>query len=224
MFFFFYSVLDFKSDHKGVYLGEYSNRIPNCKIEISDEDMVFIGMGELDFFNGYLNGQLNIQGEPMLTQRLNYLFEPNHSIGFTQAYVQPPVHAISFCSSSDSSFFPDSSYFSLSGNQHEEGSDRGNNDSPKCIMDMVFKNWSEKLSNYDPALQKEVVSKVKTVYHWNITKDKNVVSVWTCDFKNNNGSIYPGPPKSGKGDCILTIDDDLLLQIFQGKTDAIKVF
>jgi peroxisomal multifunctional enzyme type 2 len=218
-----FAVLDLSSDHQGVYLGEQEDIVPNCVLELSDEDMAAIGSGELDAFNCYLNGQIKVKGDPNLTQRLNKLFEFNDYnlarrsdvIGFTEAYAQQPYYAMPSYSSS--------SYdFALAADQL--GGEGGNgNGEPKCNIDEVFESWGSILETAEPELQKEIVARIKTVYHWNITKNGSVASVWTCDFKNGNGAIYRGHPKSGKGDCILTIDDDLLVRIFKGQDDAMKV-
>ena len=96
-----------------------------------------------------------------------------------------------------------------------DGSDGGE----VCKIDSIFENWAkERLS----AL-KELIPSIKTVYQWNILKNGKQASIWTCDFKNGEGAIHRGTPKTGRADCILTIDDDLVCKIFEGSEDAMKV-
>lgn len=42
-------------------------------------------------------------------------------------------------------------------------------------------------------------------------------------MKNGDGAVYKGPPKSGKADCNLSIEDDFAVKIFEGKEDAMRV-
>lgn len=44
-----------------------------------------------------------------------------------------------------------------------------------------------------------------------------------CDFKNGGGAIHRGPPKTGKPDCALTVEDDIIVRLFEGKEDPMKV-
>ncbi|XP_015791638.1 uncharacterized protein LOC107368336 [Tetranychus urticae] len=89
-----------------------------------------------------------------------------------------------------------------------------------CRIDAVFENWAaKKLSE-----MKTIIPTIKTVYQWNILKNGKPASVWTCDFKNGDGAIHRGPPKTGKPDCALTIEDDSVCRIFEGKEDAMRAF
>lgn len=99
------------------------------------------------------------------------------------------------------------------------GSGGGNGDGNVCRIDTIFENWaSQRLED-----MRQLIPTIKTVYLWNITKDGKIASVWTCDFKNGGGAIHRGPPKAGKPDCTLTIDDDVVCRIFEGKEDAMRV-
>lgn len=44
------------------------------------------------------------------------------------------------------------------------------------------------------------------------------------DLKNLPGDIYRGSPKQGTPDCTLTVDDDVITDIFKGKEDAMQAF
>ncbi|KAK4337238.1 hypothetical protein RND71_043543 [Anisodus tanguticus] len=89
-----------------------------------------------------------------------------------------------------------------------------------CKTDYLFSKWLvTRLSTI-----KELIPMINNVYQWNILKDGKTVSVWTCDFKNGEGSIHPGVPKTGKPNCTLTIEDDIAVEIFSGKLDAMKAF
>ncbi|XP_064653288.1 peroxisomal multifunctional enzyme type 2-like [Lineus longissimus] len=72
--------------------------------------------------------------------------------------------------------------------------------------------------------QPGLVRKIKAVYLWNITKDGKQAAQWTADLKNGSGDIYPGEPKEGKPGCSITISDEDLLGLVQGKLNAQKAF
>lgn len=91
---------------------------------------------------------------------------------------------------------------------------------PPCKTDVLFGKW---LVTRLPTI-KELIPTINNVYQWNILKDGKTVSVWTCDFKNGDGTIHLGEPKTGKPNCTLTIEDDVAIEIFTGKLDAMKAF
>lgn len=47
--------------------------------------------------------------------------------------------------------------------------------------------------------------------------------VSALDLKNGDGSVYKGSPKTGKADCILNIDEETAINVFEGREDAMKV-
>lgn len=89
-----------------------------------------------------------------------------------------------------------------------------------CKTDLLFGKW---LVTRLPTI-KELIPSINNVYQWNILKDGQTVSTWTCDFKNGDGEIYQGEPKAGKPNCTLTIEDEVAVEIFTGKLDAMKAF
>lgn len=88
------------------------------------------------------------------------------------------------------------------------------------IIDLLFEKWLP--TRLDD--MKELVPVIKTVYQWNIMQKGQVASVWTLDLKNGEGAIHKGTPKTGKADCILSIEDDFAVKIFEGKEDAMRAF
>ena len=88
------------------------------------------------------------------------------------------------------------------------------------IIDLLFEKWLP--TRIDD--MKELVPVIKTIYQWNILQKGQVSSVWTLDLKNGEGSIHRGPPKTGKADCILSIEDENAVKIFEGKENAMKSF
>lgn len=88
------------------------------------------------------------------------------------------------------------------------------------IIDLLFEKWLP--TRLDEL--KELVPVIRTVYQWNILQKGQVASVWTLDLKNGDGAIHRGSPKSGKADCILSIEDDNAVKIFEGREDAMKAF
>ncbi len=72
-------------------------------------------------------------------------------------------------------------------------------------------------------LTSDVVSKIGTVYQWNITgADGKVAGQWTTDLKNGGGSIYFGPSKP-KADSTLTLGDDVFERLVNNTLDPMKV-
>ena len=69
----------------------------------------------------------------------------------------------------------------------------------------------------------ELVKKVNAIFQWNITKDGKVAGTWTVDLKNGTGSVYAGEAKEKAG-CVLTLSDDDLVALVNGKMDAMKAF
>lgn len=74
------------------------------------------------------------------------------------------------------------------------------------------------------ARQPEIVSKVKGIFLWNITKEKKPVASWTIDLKNGVGAIYRGPPKTEKPASILSSEDDVMVDIVSGNLDPQRAF
>ena len=103
-------------------------------------------------------------------------------------------------------------------NSSSGGSSGGSGITP--IIDLLFEKWLP--TRLDDL--RELVPVIKTVYQWNILQKGQVASVWTLDLKNGSGAIHRGPPKSGKADCILSLEDDNAVKIFEGKEDAMKAF
>jgi hypothetical protein len=72
-------------------------------------------------------------------------------------------------------------------------------------------------------LTADVVSKIGTVFQWNITgSDGKVAGQWTTDLKSGAGSIYFGAAK-GKADCTLTLGDDTFDGLVNNTIDPMKV-
>lgn len=122
-----------------------------------------------------------------------------------------------------------------------EGGNQGGGDGSgySSRIDKIFETWLIKRIEEN----NELVPIIKTVYLWNITKHGKIVSIWSklrlallrfkrldtkffyaaMDLKNGNGSVYRGSPKIGKADCTLTIDDDIAVEVFEGREDAMRV-
>ena len=194
-------VLDLKSAEKGLFAEGSKIVEPDCIIQISDQDMAALAMGDLDPVKGFMEGTIRIVGDPSVTQKLNYIFKLDSSV----LHIEKTAAA-------------DREKFGSALNSTEKNN--ASNSQMACRIDSVFENWAAKRLND----LKSMIPTIKTVYQWNITKDGKPASVWTCDFKNGDGAIHRGLPKTGKADCILTIDDDFVCKIFEGKEDAMRAF
>jgi len=187
-------ILDAKTDKPVCYPGECKTGRPNIIIEMSDENMAKLALNELDPVKAFMSGHIRLKGNPMLTQKLDILFKLDSADAYEQ-FIEPPPTAQSNQASSNAQPFA-------------------------CKTDVLFGKW---LVTRLPTV-KELIPSINNVYQWNILKDGKNVSVWTCDFKNGDGAIHQGEPKTGKPNCILSIEDDIAVEIFSGKLDAMKAF
>lgn len=87
-------------------------------------------------------------------------------------------------------------------------------------VDPLFMNWMPKKIQE----QKHLVKIIKNVYQWNITRNGQTVAIWTVDMKNDDGSVYAGPPKGANADAIITLDEKEALDLFEGKLEPAKAF
>lgn len=232
--------------YQGTYRGPGE---PDCTVRIGDEDMVELGMGVLDPVRGFMSGRIKVTGNPLLTQRLNKLFEldsTDHMDGVIKADEVAAIDAEN-ASSENGEFrfsnynhdiiysepvskqprweaapYDESSYEPpvTYWAQSGGGSDGGGGGDTGCKTDLIFGGWLKKRL----AQEVELVPHIKTCYQWNLTKNGKVVSVWTLDIKNPPGAVYRGPPKGARPDCSLTIDDEYAVEIFEGREDAMKAF
>jgi len=188
-------ILDGKSETPVCYPGECKTGKPNIIIEMSDDNMAKLALNELDPVKAFMSGHIRLKGNPMLTQKLDILFKLDSSDCYEQFVDPPPQDVVQQSAAAQIT-------------------------SPECKTDVLFGKW---LINRLPTV-KELIPSINNVYQWNIMKDGKVVSVWTCDFKNGDGAIHQGEPKTGKPNCTLIIEDDVAIEIFSGKLDAMKAF
>lgn len=131
---------------------------------MSDENMAKLALNELDPVKAFMSGHIRLKGNPMLTQKLDILFKLDSADAYEQ-FVEPPPEQI-----------PDAVPSQPASNQ------------PACKTDLLFGKW---LVGRLPTV-KELIPSINNVYQWNILKDGQTVSVWTCDFKNGDGDIHQG--------------------------------
>ncbi|GBN78579.1 Peroxisomal multifunctional enzyme type 2, partial [Araneus ventricosus] len=93
-----------------------------------------------------------------------------------------------------------------------------NNELP-MKSDFVFEAFAERLHE-----EPELAKKIKVVYHWNVLQSGKKGSEWTVDLKSGSGSIYRGPPKSGKADVTLTMEDEDVILMMLGKLNPQRAF
>ncbi|GIY49388.1 hypothetical protein CDAR_600721 [Caerostris darwini] len=85
--------------------------------------------------------------------------------------------------------------------------------------DFVFEIFAERLGE-----EPELAKKIKVVYHWNVLQSGKKASEWTVDLKSGSGSIYRGPPKTGKADVTLTMEDEDVILMMLGKLNPQRAF
>ncbi|CAL1276878.1 unnamed protein product [Larinioides sclopetarius] len=93
-----------------------------------------------------------------------------------------------------------------------------NNELP-MKSDFVFEAFAERLHE-----EPELAKKIKVVYHWNVLQSGKKGSEWTVDLKSGSGSIYRGPPKSGRADVTLTMEDEDVILMMLGKLNPQRAF
>lgn len=74
------------------------------------------------------------------------------------------------------------------------------------------------------AKHSELIPLINTVCQFNITRQGKLVSVWILDLKNGNGEVYHGPRSDLPVECILTVEDDALVDIFEGRDEPMLAF
>ncbi|KAG8188671.1 hypothetical protein JTE90_003928 [Oedothorax gibbosus] len=85
--------------------------------------------------------------------------------------------------------------------------------------DFVFEIFAERLGE-----EPELAQKMKVIYSWNILQSGKKTSEWTVDLKSGSGSIYRGPPKSGKADVMITMEDEDVILMMLGKLNPQRAF
>ena len=85
--------------------------------------------------------------------------------------------------------------------------------------DFLFNELKRRIGNHP-----DLVKKVKGVFLWKVTKGGKVVAQWTVDLKSGLGGVNSGPPKHGKPDTTVTLDDEDLFSIATGKANPQQLF
>ncbi|XP_027195391.2 peroxisomal Multifunctional enzyme type 2 [Dermatophagoides pteronyssinus] len=103
------------------------------------------------------------------------------------------------------------------GNENNESS---SSDHFICKVDRIF---DEKIR---PRIAKhsELIPLINTVCQFNITKQGKLASVWILDMKNGNGEVYYGARPNLMAECTLTVEDDALVEIFEGRDEPMLAF
>ncbi|XP_076322897.1 peroxisomal Multifunctional enzyme type 2 [Tachypleus tridentatus] len=179
--------VDLKTAEGHIYRGPPKQK-PDCSITLEDEDLIKLMLGKMNPQRAFMTGRLKLQGNIMLTQRMNKLWQEIIKSG--RAVELPLVAPI------------------LS----EEKPLRTD-----IKSDYIFLDFAKRVGR-TPA----IVTKTQTVYEWNILKNGSPTAQWTTDLKNGFGAIYRGPPKTGKADCTLTLEDSDLTEIVAGGMDPKK--
>eukprot|EP01096_Ripella_sp_DP13-Kostka_P016640 TRINITY_DN816_c0_g1_i1.p1 TRINITY_DN816_c0_g1~~TRINITY_DN816_c0_g1_i1.p1 ORF type:complete len:261 (+),score=178.61 TRINITY_DN816_c0_g1_i1:599-1381(+) len=80
--------------------------------------------------------------------------------------------------------------------------------------DVIFAELAKKVNA-------DVVSKVKGIYQFKITKN-GAEKIWTVDLKNGNGAVVEGGET--KPDCTITITDEDYVNLILGKANGQQLF
>ncbi|KAL5005553.1 hypothetical protein ScPMuIL_019009 [Solemya velum] len=83
--------------------------------------------------------------------------------------------------------------------------------------DLVFAEVRSRLES-NPGLAKSI----NAVFFWNINKGGKTASQWTLDMKK--GDVYRGEPRENKAQCTITVNDEDMMALAQGKLNAQQAF
>ncbi|XP_035216085.1 uncharacterized protein LOC118189573 isoform X2 [Stegodyphus dumicola] len=190
--------LDLKNGVGSVYKGTPKNDKPDCIFILEDDLFTKIMDGSADPQKAFMSGKLKITGNVLASQKLQAIWENP----------EEETEKVSFAGAPKDS---DES----SGNDPSQLGEM-----PATLKsDFVFQIFAERLGE-----EPELAKKMKVVYNWNILQSGKKISEWTVDLKSGSGSIYRGPPKSGKADVILTMEDEDVILMMLGKLNPQRAF
>ncbi|KAJ6219956.1 hypothetical protein RDWZM_005768 [Blomia tropicalis] len=70
----------------------------------------------------------------------------------------------------------------------------------------------------------DIFARLNTIFEFNIIKD-GLYFTWIIDLKSKPAEIYEGSPKNDQpADVMITVEDHLIVDIFEGKEDSILAF
>ncbi|XP_054707762.1 peroxisomal multifunctional enzyme type 2-like [Uloborus diversus] len=192
--------LDLKNDSGAVYKGTPKHDKPDCTFILEDDLFAKIMDGSADPQKAFMSGKLKITGNVLASQKLQAIWENPE---------EDNDNNMSFASANE-----DTSSKNEVSDPHHLG------EMPATLKsDFVFQIFAERLGE-----EPELAKKMKVVYNWNIHKSGKKISEWTVDLKTGEGSIYRGPPKSGKADVTLTMDDEDVILMMLGKLNPQRAF
>lgn len=84
----------------------------------------------------------------------------------------------------------------------------------------IFQQLAKRVTDQGPAL----ANKVRGRFLFNITVGKKQEGQWTVDLKEAPGAVYAGPPKEGRPDVTLTLEQSVLEALVEGKLNPQKAF
>lgn len=193
--------LDLKNDAGAVYKGLPKHDKPDCTFILEDDLFTKIMDGTADPQKAFMSGKLKITGNVLASQKLHAIWENPEDDDDTEK--------ASFAGASNEPTKP-----VLTDPSFQLG------DMPATLKsDFVFQIFAERLGE-----EPELAQKMKVVYNWNIMQSGKKISEWTVDLKTGAGSIYRGPPKSGKADVTLTMDDEDVILMMLGKLNPQRAF
>uniref|UniRef100_A0A2R5LJG5 Peroxisomal multifunctional enzyme type 2 n=1 Tax=Ornithodoros turicata TaxID=34597 RepID=A0A2R5LJG5_9ACAR len=89
----------------------------------------------------------------------------------------------------------------------------------ELMTDLVFAGMAARVEE-----SPELAKKVEAIYEYHITVGGKEAAVWTLDLKNDKGSVYKGPTKKGRPNCVITISDEDMFNMAVGQLDPQKAF
>ncbi|KAG0078731.1 hypothetical protein BGZ92_001344 [Podila epicladia] len=89
--------------------------------------------------------------------------------------------------------------------------------------DAVFDQIKAGIAAMSPADRQAQIKKTKGVFQFDITNEAGQTNVYHVDLKNGEGSVGAGAA-SGKPDVVISVKDDVFVDLASGKANAQKLF
>ncbi|XP_054160689.1 peroxisomal multifunctional enzyme type 2-like [Oppia nitens] len=195
--------LDLKNGNGAVYKGSPKTGKADCTLIIDEEAAVNIFEGREDAMKAFMGGKLKISGNILAAQKLQQLWSEEAPRGSVSLDEKPMV-------STNSSQNNSTDDLALLESVPTSGL--------KC--DIVFNVFKNRMHE-----EPELVRSLRVVFQFNITIDGKLKTIWTTDNKSRpEGDVYIGPPKNGKSDCLVTVEDDDFLKLMVGKLNPQRAF
>ncbi|KAI3644394.1 hypothetical protein MP228_010558 [Amoeboaphelidium protococcarum] len=171
-------------------------------IAVSDDDFVELASGKLNGQKAFMAGKIKVKGNMMLATKLDPLFKQVQNAKGAQ-----PKKADSKSSTGASNGGANAKSVKVDGFESSA----------------VFEQIRAGLESSSEAERQANLKRINAVFQFVVKNAGGKEQNWTLDFKTPPGSVYVGPAK-GKADIIISIGDDTMVALSNGKMTGQKAF